>query len=103
MGLVVSLVHHIDAPTVTEFVEIFSVGVVRGTEEVDVRLLHQTDVLLIGGIVDIAPRLGVVVVTVHTAQFHVLAIDLKHLADDLDFLHAKMVLETFYSIAFIVF
>ena len=65
----------------------------RGTEEVDIGLLHQTDVLLVGGIVDIAPRLRMMVVTVHATQFHVLSVDFKHLADNLHLLHTQMVVE----------
>ena len=64
--LVVGFVHHVDAPFITKFVEIFTVGIVRGTKEIDVCLLHQSDVLLIGGIIHVTTCLRMVVVTVHT-------------------------------------
>ena len=93
VGLVVGLVHHVDAPAVAQLVDIFAVGVVRRAQEVDVGLLHQSDVLLVGSIVHVAASHGVVVVAVHAAQLHVLAVDLEHLADDLDLLHAEVVVE----------
>ena len=99
VGLVVGLVHHIDAPTVTELVEVFAVGIVRGAQEVDVRLLHQSDILFVGGIIHIAARLRMVVVTVHTAQLHVLAVDLEHLAHNFDLLHTEVVGKFFVVLA----
>ena len=91
--LVVGFVHHIDAPLVAEFVEVFAVGVVRGAQEIDVRLLHQSDVLLVGGVIHITARLGMMVVTVHAAQLHVLAVDLEYLAGNFHFLHPEVVFE----------
>ena len=41
VALLIGLVHHIDAEAVAQFVEVFTVGVVRGAQEVDVGLLHQ--------------------------------------------------------------
>ena len=80
VGLVVGLVHHVDAPSVAQLVQVFAVRIMTGAQKVDVGLLHQPQVLLVGGVVHVAPRPGVVVVAVHTAQLHVLAVNLKHLA-----------------------
>ena len=43
------------------------------------------------------------VVTVHTTQLHVFAVNLEDLADDLHLLHAKMVVEMLDGIAFSIF
>ena len=93
VGLVVSLIHHVDTPAVTEFVEVFTVGIVRGTQEVNVRLFHQPDIFLVGGVVDVAACLGMMVVTVHALQLHVLTIDLKDFANDFHLLHTQMIVE----------
>ena len=100
--LVVSFIHHIDTPAVTEFIEIFTVWIVRSAQEIDIRLFHQPDILLVGCIVDISARLRMVVVTVHTTQFHVLAINLEHLADNLHLLHAEMVVEMLDDCTFLI-
>ena len=95
MRLLIGLIHHVDAPTVAEFIEVFTVRIMRGTQEVDIGLFHQSDILLIGSIVDITACHRVVIMTVHTTQFHVLAVDLKDLADTLYTLHAQMIVEMF--------
>ena len=89
----VGLIHHIDAPAVAEFVNILAVRIMRGAQEVDVGLFHQTDILFVGGIIHVAARDRMVVVAVHPAQFHVLAIDFKHLAHTFHALHAQMIVE----------
>ena len=89
----IGLVHHIDAPAVAQLVEVLAVGIVRGAQEVDVGLLHQRDVLFVGGIIDIATRYRMVVVTVHATQFHVLAVNLEDLANTLHSFHAEVVFE----------
>ena len=91
--LLVSLIHHVDAPAVAEFIEVFAIGIVRGAQEVDIRLLHQRNIFFIGGIIDIATRYRMVVVTVHATQLHILAVNLKHLANTFHTLHAQMVVE----------
>ena len=103
MRLVVGLVHHVDAPTVAKLIQVFAVGIVRSAQEVDIGLFHQPDVLLVGCIVNVSARLGVMVVTVHTTQLHVFAVNLEDLADDLHLLHAKMVVEMLDGIAFSIF
>ena len=95
MTLLVSLVHHIDSPAVAKFVEIFAVGIMAGAQEVDVSLLHQADILFIGCIIHPAAGNRVMVVTVHTTQLHVSAVNLKHLTDNLHLLYAQMVVEVF--------
>ena len=69
MTLLVSLVHHVDSPTVTELIQIFAVGIMTGAQEVDIGLFHQADILFIGCIIHPAAGNRVMVVTVHTAQF----------------------------------
>ena len=98
----VGLIHHVDAPAVAEFVDILAVGIVRGAQEVDVRLLHQAYVLFVCGVVNITPRNGMMVVTVHAAQFHVLAVNLEHLAHDFHALHAEVVVELLDGVVIIV-
>ena len=93
VALLVGLVHDVDAPAVAELVEVFAVGIVRGAQEVDVGLLHQPEVQLVGGIVHPAACRRVMVVTVHAAQLHVPAVDLEDLADHLYLLDAQMVVE----------
>ena len=95
MTFLIGLVHHVDAPTVAEFVEIFAVGIMAGAQEVDIPLLHQSDVLLVGSIIHVATSTRMVVVSVHTPQFHVLAIDFKHLANTLHTFHSEMVFKLF--------
>ena len=96
MTLLIGLVHDIDAPAVAEFVEVLAIGIMRGTQEIDVSLLHQAQVLFVGGIINITARYRMMVVTIHTTQFHILAIDLKHLAHALHTLHTQMVVEVLY-------
>ena len=99
MRLVVGLIHHIDAPTVAKFIEIFTVRIVRCAQEVNIGLLHQPDILLVGSFVHIAARLRMVVMAIYTTLLHILAVDFEHLANDLDLLHAQMVVEMLYLIA----
>ena len=65
VGFVVCFVHHIDSPSVAEFIQVFAVRIMRGAQEVDVGLLHQANVLFVGGIIDITPCLGVMIMTIH--------------------------------------
>ena len=95
MGFLVGFVHDIDAPAVAELIEVFTIRIVRCAQEIDVSLLHQSDVLFVGGIVDKASRDGMVVVTIDTTQLDILAIDLEDLANALHVLHAKVVVEVF--------
>ena len=95
MRLMVCLVHHIDTPTVTKLIEVFTIRIVRGTQEIDVRLFHQTDILFIGGIIYITPCLGMMVMAVHTTQLHVLTVNLEHFTDDLHLLHAEVIVKMF--------
>ena len=99
VSLLVGLVHHVDAPAVAELVEVLAVGIVAGAQKVDVGLLHECDVLFVGGIVHVAPRAGMVVVTIDAAQLHVLAVDLKDLADAFHALHAEVVGKFFIVLA----
>ncbi len=100
--LLVGLVHNVDAPAVAEFVDILAVGIVRGAQEVDVRLLHQAYVLFVCSVVHITPRNRMVVVTVHTAQFHILSVYLEHLAHTFHALHAEVVVELLDGVVIIV-
>ena len=88
VSLVVSLVHHVDAPAVAQLVDVFAVWIVTGSQEIDVGLLHQSYIFLVGGIVNVSTRLGVMVMTVHSAQLHVFAVNLEHFAYYFYFLHA---------------
>ena len=85
--LLIGFVHHVDAIAVAELVEVFTVGIMRGAQEVDVRLLHQCDVLFVGGIIDITTCHWMVVVTVHTTQFHVLPVNFEDLTHTFHTLH----------------
>ena len=93
MALLVGLVHDIHAIAVAEFVEIGTVRVVACAQEVDVGTLHESYVLLVGGVVDIPSCARMVVVSVDTLQLHVLPVDLEYLAHDLRALHSEMVVE----------
>ena len=95
MTLLVSLVHHIDTPEVTELIQIFAVGIMAGAQEVDVSLLHQADILFVGCIIHPAAGNRVMVMTVHTTQLHVPAVNLKHLSDNFHLLYTQMVVEVF--------
>ena len=66
-----------------------------GAKEVDVGLFHQADILFVGCVIHPAACQRMMVVTVHTAQLHVLAVNLKHLTDDFYFLHSEVVVEVF--------
>ena len=99
VGLLVGLVHHIDTVAVTEFVEQFAVGVVRGAQEIDIRLLHQADVFFVGDIIDVTSRARMVVMAIDTSQLHVPTINLEHLADTLHTLHAQMIVKMFCHVA----
>ena len=74
----------------------------RGAQEVDVGLLHQLDVFLIGRVIHVSSCLGMMVVTVHTTQFHVLAVDFEHFAHNLHAFHAKVIVEMLNHMAFTV-
>ena len=91
--LMIGLVHYEYAPSVAEFIEVFAVGVVAGTQEVDVSLLHQSNVLLIGGIVYITARTWMMIVTVHATKFDVFSVNLEYFPHDLHFLHAEVIVE----------
>ena len=99
MTLLVSLVHHIDTPAVTEFIQIFAVRIMAGSQEVDIGLFHQADILLVGCIIHPTTCDRVMVMTVHTTQLHVSAVNLKHLSDNLHLLHTQMVVEVFNNSA----
>ena len=88
MRLVIGFVHYVDSPAVAKFVEIFTIGIMRGAQEVDVGLFHQANVLFVGGIVHISTCLRVVIMTVHTAQFDILAVDFEDFANNFHFLDA---------------
>ena len=98
----ISLIHDVNTPAVAELVEVFAVGIVAGAQEIDVGLFHQSDVLLIGGIIDISPCLWVVVMAIHTTQFHVLAVNLEYLTHTLNALHAEVVVEMFDGVVLVV-
>ena len=102
VSFVVSLIHHVDAPTVAQFVEVFAVGIMRGAQEVDVGLLHQSDVLFVGGIVDVASRPWVMIMTIDTAQLYIFAVNLKDLADDFNFLHTEVIVKCFVVLAILL-
>ena len=94
--LLVGLVHDIEAPAVTKLVKVFPVGVVAGAQEIDVGLLHQADVLLVGCVIDIAAGPGMMVMPVHAAQLHVLSVDLEHRSGDLHLLDTQVIVEMFH-------
>ena len=100
--LLVGLIHHVDAPAVAEFIDILAVGVMRGAQEVDVGLFHQAQIQFVGGIIHVAPRDRMVVVTVYAAQFHILAIDFEHLAHTFHALHTQMIVEMLYCLSLLV-
>ena len=100
--LLIGLVHDIDAPAVTKLIEVFAVGIVAGAQKVDIGLLHQAKVLFVSRIVDVAPCAGMVIVAIDTTQFHVLAVNLKHLANTFHALHAKMVVEVLDGVTLFV-
>ena len=102
VSFVVSLIHHVDAPTVAQFVEVFAVGIMRGAQEVDVGLLHQADVLFVGGIVDVASRPWVMIMTVHATQFYIFAVNLEHFAHNLHLLHAEVIDKFFIVFAILL-
>ena len=102
MALLVCLVHDIHAITVAELIEILAVGVVTGAQEVDVGLLHQSDVFLVCSVVHISSCPGMMVMAVHTSQLNVLAVHLEHLSHTFHSLHSEMIVEVFRYIAFIV-
>ena len=93
VALLVGLVHHVEAVAVAEFVEVFPVGIVAGAQEVDVRLFHQRDVLLVGGVIDIPARHRMVIVAVHPAQFDLPAVEPEDFPDAFDLLHAQVIVE----------
>ena len=99
--LLIGFVHYVDAPTVAEFVKVFTIGIVAGAQEVDVRLLHQRDVLFVGGIIHITPRHRMVIVAVHTSQFDVLAIYLEDLTHTLHTFYTEMVVKMLNNVAFL--
>ena len=98
----IGLVHDVDAPAVTEFIKIFTIRIVAGAQEIDVGLLHQPEILLVGRIVDVAACAGMVVMTIDAAQFHVPPVNLEDLADALHLLHAQVVVKMFDDVALIV-
>ena len=102
MTFLIGLIHHIQAPTVAELVEVLAVRVVRGTQEIDVGLFHEADVLLVGGVIHVTSRYRMVVVTIHATQLYILSVNLKHLTYALHALHTKVVVKMFDSKFFLV-
>ena len=98
----VGLIHHVDAPAVAEFVKVLAVGVMRGAQEIDVGLFHQAQIQFVGGIIHVAPRDRMVVVTVHSAQLHILAIDFENLTHTFHALHAQMIVEMLYCLSLFI-
>ena len=89
----VGLIHHVDAPAVAEFVKVLAVGVMRSAQEIDVGLFHQAQIQFVGGIIHVAARNRMMVVTVHAAELHILSIDFEHLTHTFHAFHAQMIVE----------
>src|SRR5574344_179137 len=93
MRFLICLIHHIDAIAVTEFIQIGTIWIVRGAQEIDICLLHQLYILLISGIIHKTTCTRVMVMSVHSSQLHILSIDLEYPTNNLYFLHSKMIVE----------
>ena len=98
----VGLVHYVDTPTITEFIEIFAIRIMRSAQEVDVALFHESDILLVGSVVDKAPCLRMMIMAIHTTQLHILSVDLKHLTNNFHLLHTQMVVEMLNDLPFLI-
>ena len=69
VGFHVALCHHHQSVFIAEIIQILIVGIMGGTDGIDIELLHQLNVLLIQLTGHIAPRFGVVVMPVRSAEF----------------------------------
>ena len=78
----ICFIHYIDAKFVAKQIEFGTVGIVRGSDCVDVQLLHQVDVLR--HILKAYGRggLAIKVMSVYAFEFHGIAVDLEHLSVD---------------------
>ena len=78
VALVVRIAHHVESVLVAKFIEQRHGRVVRGSDHVDVGLLHHLEVLPQGGLIHISSCPRMVFVAVHTLEFHLLAVDKQH-------------------------
>ena len=95
VALVVGLVHYEDAIAVAKFVEVGIAGIYGHTQQIDVALLHQGNILLVCGRVTVSAGSRMVVVTVDAPQLDILPIRFQHLANNLHFLESDVALEVF--------
>ena len=89
----VCLIHYVYAPTVAKLIEVWIIGIVTGTQEVHVSLLHQHYILLVGLAVNISACNGMMIMTVHTTQLDILTIEFQYLTNTFHSLHSKMIVE----------
>ena len=95
VALVVGLVHYEDAIAVAKFVEVGIAGIYGHTQQIDVALLHQGNILLVCGRVTVSAGSRMVVVTVDAPQLDILPIHFQHLANNLHFLESDVAFEVF--------
>ena len=102
MTLLICLVHHIDAVAVAQFIQIRTVGIVAGAQEIDVCQFHHLQVFFVCGIIHFTSCARMMVVAVHTTQFHTLPVNLQHFAHAFHSLHAQVVVEMFHHCSLLV-
>ena len=83
VGLDVRLVHHVDAVDVAEVVEVVVLRIVRVAHVVDVRLLHEEDVLLLHLAWDEVSVHRIRLMTVHAAELDLLVVEVVASVPDL--------------------
>ena len=89
VALHIALVHNIEAVFVCQFIEIRVVGIVRGTDCVDICLFHKAHILQKSLLRNCPAVVGVEVVTVCATKHHRLTVEKNFLADDFNLLKAE--------------
>ena len=103
MTLLISLVHHIEPPSIAEFIKIFAIRIVRRTQKINIGLLHQSNVRLIGSIIYIATCDRMMVMTIHATQLYILAVDFENLSNGFYPFHSQMIIKMLNHVTLLIY
>ena len=95
------LVDNIETKGISQFIEAWLSGVVRGTDIIDGSFLHQFHIMQNRSLINHFHRLGICAMTCHTAQFDRLTIEFKDVSIDSQFTKAKLMFKGLKCFAFL--
>ena len=91
VAFIVRLVDHIKSHRIVQFIEMRRIGIMTGTDRVDIMLLHQNQILHNLLLADGKSGHRIAVVTVHTVEFYLLSVEINHISLDMDLADTHMV------------